>query len=230
MDNSNPYIDIHTHRTSNNEGVAIVNIYPEENATEILPLDDETETLHNQYFSVGIHPSHVEPSENQIGKLTEIANNTAIIAIGECGLDVHSKTSMVLQEEIFSQQIELSEKLGKPLIIHCVRAFNELIRLRKSFQPKMPWILHGFNANIYATRQCLNNNMYFSFGGQLLNDKSNAYEAAKFLPIAMIFLETDDSDLEIAAIYQRLSEIKDIPLEVLKTTIRENFREVFSKP
>jgi TatD DNase family protein len=68
-------------------------------------------------------------------------------ALGECGLDKITASDFELQKVVFKKQIQLSEKHQKPLIIHCVKAHQELIEIKKELKPKQVWIFHGFNTN-----------------------------------------------------------------------------------
>ena len=127
-------LDIHTHH---NKAEAIINCTPN--------------TFHptNGYFySVGIHPWDVSKDyQKEWNLLQEITVNPQVIAIGEAGLDKLINTDIKLQQKLFELQINLSEQLNKPLIIHAVRTSNELILLKKRFKPAMPWIIHGFRGN-----------------------------------------------------------------------------------
>lgn len=88
--------------------------------------------LHQRHsFSCGIHPWYSEDSETQMAYLTEITSNPRIVAIGETGLDKLKGPSFEVQTPVFKKHIELSEKLGKPVIIHCVKAWEELLKVKK---------------------------------------------------------------------------------------------------
>ena len=151
-----PYINIHTHSISTGNVIGILNVYP----SDALP--------DHVYLSSGIHPWYTDDWGNKMQQLTKLAADNRIIAIGECGLDTKSTTPLEMQKKIFIQQVELSEKFKKPLIIHCVKAFNELIQIHKMFKPAMPWILHGFNPNMEIANRCLELQMKLSFGKSLL--------------------------------------------------------------
>lgn len=129
-----PLIDIHTHQKNKAQGVF---------------------RLHNQYplsadvshpFSAGIHPWYVDEDnwEKQWEALKKTILNENCKAIGECGMDRNISLDFQMQQYIFKQHIELSETIKKPLIIHCVKAYAEVVALRKQYRPKQQWILHGF--------------------------------------------------------------------------------------
>jgi len=160
-------------------------------------------TENNYLFSIGIHPWDVdEYSEDKIYQLKNWLCDKRIIAIGECGLDKYAKASLSAQEQIFIQQINLSEETEKPLIIHCVGCFNELLAIRKQFQPKQQWIIHGFRGKSQLAEQLLHADCALSFG-EKLNE-----ESVRTTPLNRLFVETDESDKTIDEIYRQIAKIK----------------------
>jgi TatD DNase family protein len=149
------------------------------------------------------------------------------LAVGEIGLDKLSGVNLDSQIQIFTRQIELSEEFQLPVIIHCVRAWNELKLLKRSLNPTQPWIYHGFSKkNILS--EVLQEGIYVSFGHYLLND-FKILEASLDMPLDKIFFETDDKQVEIEQIYSAFSKAKQITLQELKEIQFENFKRVFKK-
>ena len=70
--------------------------------------------------------------------------NTWVPAVGECGFDALKGPSHDLQEQAFVRQVQLSEQFRKPMILHVVRDFDSVIRLRRTLKPEQPWLIHGF--------------------------------------------------------------------------------------
>ena len=60
--------------------------------------------------------------------------DASCLALGECGLDKKVQTPLDLQQEVFERQLTLAEKYKKPVIIHCVAAFQELIAIKKKLK------------------------------------------------------------------------------------------------
>ena len=143
-------------------------------------------------------------------------------AIGECGLDKNINTDFSLQKQIFKAHITLSENIKKPLIIHCVKSFSEVIAIKKEMQPQQLWVLHGFRKNITIANELIKNNIKLSFGKALLEDEKLQNILAT-LSIENFFLETDDADICIQKIYQKASEIKGISVEDLNLLLSQNF-------
>jgi TatD DNase family protein len=151
-----------------------------------------------------------------------------VIAIGECGLDKCIATPMPLQIEVFSRQIELSERLGMPLVVHCVRAFNELLQLYKQLRPTQPWVVHGFTGKPALAEQLIKHGFYLSFGKALLVLDSQTGRSLHSVPLDHIFLETDDSKLEISEIYAAAAKILGLDIPTLQRQIVANFNRVFA--
>lgn len=181
------------------------------------------------YYSYGLHPWYLnkETYHEQLNTLEVMAHEKRCMAIGECGLDKLSKVDFEFQEEVFIEQIKIANKINKPLIIHCVKAFNELINCLNLNDNKVPVIIHGFNNNENIARVMVNEGFYFSFGKALLGYESNAEKALKNVGRKNFFLETDDSDISIKYIYKKASEILGIDEDILQQQIQSNFETVF---
>ena len=179
------------------------------------------------FFSAGIHPHlSVENVEKQIEWLYEISTDKNCLAIGECGLDGLINISDEIQEEIFQRQIELANEINKPLIIHCVRRFSQLIPFRKI--AKVPMIIHGFNKRKTIGDELQKHDFYLSFGKSVLQNV-NLQEFVKQFPIEKLFLETDDEDFKIRLLYQKVADLKSVNVENLVQQIEDNLK-IFNIP
>jgi TatD DNase family protein len=154
------------------------------------------------------------------------ANSKQVFAIGECGLDKLIDIPISKQEEIFIEQIKIAEKVKKPLIIHCVKAFEELIRIKKELKINIPLIVHGFNNKEQIAEQLIKNGFYISFGKALMIDDSNAQRIIQKIHNTKIFLETDDGDTSIKTIFEKASLLKHITIEDLKRMMIVNFKKL----
>ena len=192
------FFDIHTHKYTESEIPSIRNLTFQE-ATTIFSSNE------NGLFSIGIHPWNTHSfSENGFSDLCKWASDKRLVAIGECGLDKNSKAPLPTQIEIFRKQIELSEIFQKPLIIHCVGCFNELLMLRKEMNPLQLWIIHGFRGKPELAQQMLKSGCALSFG-EHFNENS-----VRITPIDKLFVETDESNLSIDFIYKNIALVKNI--------------------
>lgn len=220
-------INIHTHNLEELENQKIIyNLIIPETVESLETFLDES--ISNNWQSVGIHPWYISVNNQklQLEKLSQLAQNENIKLIGECGLDRLKGASLPLQEEIFIKQIRIAEDLKKPLIIHCVKCFNELISIKKIVRPKVPMIIHGFNNNLTISQILLDKGFYLSLGSAILQENSNASEVLSQIPIEKLFLETDDKNVSISEIYEKVSFIRKIPLNRLEDIIFANYLEI----
>lgn len=213
------FINIHTHHASNQKNVVeLVDI----------PFSTVSEKTATSFCSVGIHPWHAD--HHNIGQeLINAIQSSRVIAIGECGLDKLKGPDLNIQTEIFTQQIKLSEQLERPLIVHCVKAYSEIIKLRKNLQPKQAWIFHGFNASKETMEQALKQGFYISVGEAILKKNSKANQTLPFIPHNRLFLETDNNpQLRIESIYEQASTLLNLELTQLQNIIQDNFKHLFN--
>lgn len=210
------FINIHTHSQIYDAQLELVNLF--------VPKGERS-----NYYSVGIHPWYINDThDNDLLRIKEVANEKRCLAIGECGLDKLSKVPFDLQERIFVEHIKIANEVKKPLIIHCVKAFNELINCLNLNDNHVPVIIHGFNNNENIARVLTNEGYYFSFGKALLGYESNAAKAIKAVGRKRFFLETDDTDLSIKYIYLKAGELLGVNDEIIQLQVEENFKTVFN--
>lgn len=217
MVNSDVYIDIHSHKIINENAITVLNLFPEE-SLNVTP-------LMKSCFSVGIHPWYLRNQVNALKIIREKLALSQFIAVGECGLDVFADAPMALQEKCFREQVAMSETFEKPMIIHCVRAYNELIRIKKDMKPRQTWILHAFNGNYETALQCLRHQMILSFGDKMLYWKANSKLFT--VPMSSLLLETDNSGKSIEEIYNGFAIRMEMKLPELRTALRNNFVTIF---
>ncbi|MGR6086612.1 MAG: TatD family hydrolase [Arcticibacter sp.] len=181
------------------------------------------------FFSIGLHPWYLnEETIFQDFEVLKFASSKPnVVAIGECGLDKVCKTDWALQENCFRMQIDLAEQVQKPLIIHCVKAYPEVLGMIKKQRNMVPVVFHGFNKNNEIALEILNHGYHLSFGKHLFNE--NTAQVFTTVPLDRLFLETDASDIPIAAIYEQACSILDVSIEKLQTQIEANTIEVFGK-
>lgn len=182
------------------------------------------------YYSYGLHPWFIDPatSGDMLRELEIKADEKRCIAIGECGLDKLSKVDFEAQLKVFEEQVRIANACKKPLVVHCVKAFNEVINCLNDQNNAVPVIIHGFNNNENIARVLRDQGCYFSFGKALLGYESNAAKAIKAVGRKNFFLETDDADISIKYIYRKAAELLGVGEEILKMQIQSNFENVFN--
>ena len=213
------YYDIHTHKEVDSPDIIqIINL----ECSELQKLKK------GKLFSAGIHPWRVgENFEEQLAKLETLLKSNSIIVIGETGLDKCCQTPFDLQDSVFKKQLELAEKYEKSVIIHCVKAWQEIIEIKKNYQNQQ-WIVHGFNKNYEQAKSLLAKGFFLSFGSDMFK-KSKTIETLKHSPRDKTFLETDTSSANIIELYRKAADIRGIELEKLVFSIEENFTKVFGE-
>ena len=195
-------LDIHTHRHAPQPD-AVVCVSPE----NFNPID-------NQLYSVGIHPwLTAEGIPDELwDALEEAAKHPQVVAIGECGIDLVKGGPLYKQMLVMKRQVELSERIGKPLIIHCVHAHDIVIGLKKDLKPTQKWLVHGFRGKPTVAAMFCKAGIALSFGDKY-NDSS-----VKDVPEGMLFAETDESEVSIEEIITRLSVLagRDLTPEIAR--------------
>ena len=149
-----------------------------------------------------------------------------VLAIGECGLDRICEIPYKLQQEIFKQQIIWANEIAKPIIIHCVKAHDEVLQLLNDNPCNVPVIFHGFNNKKEIADKLIKKGYFISFGKALFNPSVEI--VFNTIPLENIFLETDDSDADIESIYCQAARIKNISLNQLSLQLKKNFKKVFN--
>ena len=211
--------NIHTHKVDDAscqeyEVKSILNTYPED-------FYEKRNQHPDCWFSCGVHPWDAEDSDLQLRLLEEIIVDPNVVAVGEAGLDKLRGAEMSVQIAVFRKQIELALSANKPLIIHCVKAWDELIRLYKEYEGSIPWIIHGYRGNPRQTEQLSKVGFKFSIG-----EKFNP-DSLKNIPLTDIFCETDESDLTICKVYENISSVISVNKNHFAILVADNVGRVF---
>jgi TatD DNase family protein len=227
-----PFIDFHTHQNyQDSDTIVIRNLTQNEwknvsNTVEARNPNDFGKGISK--CSIGLHPWFLtkENFDSDYKKLSQLIDNQSVMMIGECGLDKLKGEDLVFQSDAFAAQTCLAESYQKPVVIHCVKAFNELILLKKKLKPKVPWVVHGFNQNEQILIELLKNDFFISIGTQILRDLSNASKCLPLIPLDKLFFETDDNQLPVKNVYEAAGKLLDLDLEVLQEKIYKNFQNI----
>lgn len=219
MDISAPYINLHTHHTPQaTEDCRVIVSH------SLLELSSFSEHPHI-YYSLGLHPWDKETlTEDSLTKLEQILRTTPrIIALGEAGLDRVCSTDYSLQLRFFEGQIELSESLRLPLIIHLVKSQADLLRLHKLYHPTCPWVIHGFRGKAPVATQLLEKGIYLSFGRHFHPESLTLALEQK-----RAFLETDDlPNLSIQEVYTHACQALSLDELTLRTELYQQAQQLF---
>ena len=213
------FVNLHTHFYTNSENILeVVNQYPKDFSDEI-PL-----------YSIGIHPWHID--ENRLDEDLKIIKEKLLlkecIALGECGLDKRIEKIYSTQIEVFESQLNLLHEVSKPVILHCVASFDEVISCKKNSGLTSPFIIHGFSKNYQVAKQLLNQNFHLSFGKYLLRNPELG-DVFKQIPNEKIFLETDTIAESLEEVYTFAAKCKNISIEEMKEIVWNNYKSTFEK-
>ena len=186
-------LDIHCHAVDDFKPDSIINA----NLYSFNPRE-------GQHYSIGLHPWDINriDTNEAMAIVAQYASLPSVVAIGETGIDLPKGGALYQQIDIFMQHVEISERLGMPLIIHCVKAHDIISEIRRRISPKMDWIIHGFRNKPSIAKILLDAGCYISYG-----ERFNP-ESLSITPDDKILAETDTSDCSISQIIGKISAIK----------------------
>lgn len=211
------FYNLHTHKFTNDSNTfELVNQYPWEFDNTI------------PQYSIGIHPWYIDESrlESDLQIIESKLQESQCLALGECGLDKRIDTPLSLQIEVFEKQITLAERYQKPLVLHLVAAYQELVEIKNRLNITVPIILHGFSKNQQIAKQMLDNGFYLSFGKYLLRNPE-LKEVFLSVPNNRFFLETDTIEETLEEVYLLAAQYKKTDLGELQKQVGENWKSVF---
>jgi TatD DNase family protein len=213
------FFNFHTHQTTNQPNVLeLVNQYPQDFEASI------------PFYSIGIHPWYIKEDriDDDLKIIEDKLQTENCLAIGECGLDKRIEVPLDLQISVFEKQLILAEKYKKPVVIHCVAAFQEVIAIKKKMKISVPMIVHGFSKNSQVADQLIKEGFYLSFGKYLLRNPElkTVFEQ---IPNDRFFLETDTIEETIEQVYNLAADYKNITINGLKDIISSNYKTVFDR-
>ncbi len=193
------YIDIHSHQKISHPHQGIQSF----NAQDLL-----SDIEFPEVFSLGLHPWNISNTDikKALPILDSLSDNPQLVAIGECGLDRAVSTNFETQKEVFISQLRIANNRNKAIIVHCVRAFSDILSILKEEKPSIPIIFHAYSGNADILQKLIKYNTYFSCGHDLFDERSKANRIINHIPLNRLFLETDDWNGSIEDIYDIASK------------------------
>ena len=213
------FFNFHTHQFTNQSNILeLVNQYPNEFDASI------------PFYSIGIHPWYIvtDRIDADLKIIEEKLQIENCLALGECGLDKRIEIPLEQQIIVFEKQLALAEKYNKPVVIHCVAAFQEVIEIKKKMKISVPMIIHGFSKNSQLAEQLIAAGFYISFGKYLLRNPELKMVFHK-VPNDRFLLETDTIEEGIQQVYDLAAEYKNITIKELQQIISSNFKAIFRR-
>lgn len=192
---------------------------------EIQQIEPDSFAISDHYFSVGIHPEKADLNvENET--FSELILHNNCLAIGEIGLDNRFPNSSEIQEQTYISQLKLAEKHKKPVILHCVNSWDRCKFLHQKYAPHTMLIYHGFNKPGIIKTVLDYEKAQISIGSSILTN-NQLQQSITSIPVSRLLMETDNSTVNIEAIYEKVADLKFISLREFSEQIRENVKMIF---
>lgn len=204
---------------------------------QCIALAEQYDTI---YCSVGIHPENMPSEDGWQSALEALAKHDKVRAIGEIGLDYHTKGyDRELQKTVFLQQLELAEKLQLPVIIHIREAMGDALEILRQYHPK--GVVHCFSGSAETARELTDLGLYLGIGGVLTYANARkVVEAVRIIPEDKLLLETDcpyltpepfrrerNDSRKIAVVAERAAELRNTNAQELINICCENGKQLF---
>ena len=202
--------------------------------------------------ALGLHPwvaDEVTDLKSFRNSLAEaMTEATAVVAIGEIGLDIKvpvstngSAPSLDWQIAVLSTQLELAVELDLPVILHCRGAFEELLRALHPFSGKIKGVLHAYCRGTDLARRFIDAGLHIAFGGAVTRDRAlKARQAAAALPLDKLLLETDAPSIGLDGVLpqdtepchvwdiaQVLAELRGETMDTIAEVTTRNAQQLF---
>lgn len=178
---------------------------------------------HIELRTAGVHPWHA--GTQAVEDLLPLPEG--VQAIGETGLDLRCGVPFDVQLAAFRRQLVLAREAGLPVVLHCVKAFEPVMRELAACQPPGV-IFHGFVGSPEQARRAVGRDCFLSFGERTFASPRTV-EALRVTPLRNLFVETDDSPTPIEEMYARVAEAKGLRIEELRHTTLENYERLFGE-
>lgn len=217
------YVDIHTTKPTHRPDVISL--------ASIRITKDTEEFVEDGLCTVGLHPSDVDDDwRDAFDIVEELASDELVLGIGACGLDRACIAPWLLQIDAFNALADLAERVSKPMVVHCVKAYDELFQVQRDVDAAQTWVLHGFVKGQELARQYLDAGMHLSFDSNVMRETPTLIEVVRFCPDDRIHLETgSNSVVSIEMVTERAARLRGITTESLCEILERNFNSVFKQ-
>ena len=199
------------------------------------------------WAAVGIHPHDAgDADEAAFAEIATLARQSRVVAVGEIGLDFFRNLSpRDAQERVFRRLLALGRDVGKPVLIHCRDAHEDVLRiLAEEHVGEIGGIMHCFSGDVAIARRCLDLGLLISLAGPVTYPNARALpDVARLVPVDRLVIETDCPFLPpqgyrgkrnepsyLALTATRVAELRGEPLEALAARLSDNARRLFKIP
>jgi len=189
------------------------------------------------FASVGLHPIHAGEEDFDASKYSELAKHSGVVAIGETGLD-YMKGDKEKQPSVFLQHLELAKELNLPVILHCRKAHNEMIKILQG-ESGVRGVVHCFTGRWQQAQQYLDMGLYLGFNGIIF--KFDVDDVIKKTPLNRLLVETDcpyltppqagverNEPIYVKYVAERIAELRGESFENIAQATTQNAKELFS--
>jgi len=202
----------------------------------------------NFYTAAGIHPNDaLSFNDKDWTKIEKIADDPRVVAIGETGLDLYHSVPITSQKELLEKHLDLANKVGKPVILHCRDATPELLDFVNRWSQTKPMplcLMHCFSQSEQVMQKYISMGFYIAVGGAMTYKNSQElYSMLKNIPSYRLMLETDAPFLPpqshrgernepayIMETAQKVAEIRGVSLSELTEQTTQNAIRFFNLP
>lgn len=216
-----PYIDFHTHQRTGG-GVEMLNVDALDEVAVARACDEDLP------FSVGVHPWRANVAEEQLQKaylrIERCVSSDGFVAIGECGLDWVSQVPRATQMAVFEQQLDLARRLSAPVVLHCVRAFEDVSQLLRKWSVERA-VFHSFIGSVQQAERVAHEGYLCSFSPRSLAS-SRTCETIRCVAPSAILVESDESDESIESVYERIAALRGCSVEELQQIVNGNYKQL----
>lgn len=239
------------------KGIGMVNVGTQY-STSRAAIDLARQHPEGVWATVGFHPNHLDPRAHhdrqelalrnaerfEPEKFLALARGEGVVAVGECGLDyfrsgIETKDA---QAEAFERQIAVAADVGKPLVIHCRQAFDDLIAILSANRARLSapaGVVHFFSGSWEDAGRLMDLGFFLGFGG-VVTFARDYDDIVKRAPLERILLETDapyvspapyrgqrNEPAYVTETAQKIAELRSIPFDELIGRTTENARTLF---
>ncbi|WP_347330396.1 TatD family hydrolase [Marinimicrobium locisalis] len=201
------------------------------------------ETTAGWYFAAGVHPwwQHKVREDEWLDPCRRALATSRCVAVGECGLDKFTDTPMAEQEKLLEQHLQLASERRLPIVLHCVKAHNELIRWLKRYPLERGGVIHAFSGSADIAETYSQMGFRLGIGGTITYERAKkTREAVSRVRLEALLLETDAPDMPLCGrqgernspeylpeVARVLAELRGLSLAELAAATGENTRLLF---
>ena len=193
----------------------------------------------DMWATVGIHPTSVSV-DSDVSFIRTIISHQKVVAVGECGLDrFHEPFDSTLQEKIFHEHLSIAIECGKPLVLHCRKAYDEMAKILKQ-TPTISGVMHFFAGTVEHARTFLDMGLYLSFAGPVTF--TDEYDRViEQTPLERLLIETDapfaapapyrgrrNEPAYVVEVAKKIAAVKKVELERVAEQTTANAKALFN--